>query len=42
LREELDPLADLTHTGATKKHLATVLARRLLTQAHATRHSVAA
>ena len=42
LREELDPLADLTNTGATKKHLATVLARRLLTQAHATRHSVAA
>jgi carbon-monoxide dehydrogenase medium subunit len=42
LREELDPIADLTHTGATKKHLATVLARRLLTQANATRHSVAA
>jgi carbon-monoxide dehydrogenase medium subunit len=42
LREELDPLADLTHTGATKKHLATVLARRLLTQAQATRQSVAA
>lgn len=42
LREELDPLADLTNSGATKKHLATVLARRLLTQAHATRQSVAA
>ena len=42
LREELDPLADLTNTGATKKHLATVLARRLLTQAQATRQSVAA
>ena len=42
LREELDPIADLTNTGATKKHLATVLARRLLTQANATRHSVAA
>ncbi len=42
LREELDPLADLTNTGATKKHLATVLARRLLTQANATRQSVAA
>jgi carbon-monoxide dehydrogenase medium subunit len=42
LREELDPLADLTNSGATKKHLATVLARRLLTQAQATRHSVAA
>ena len=42
LREELDPIADLTNTGATKKHLATVLARRLLTQAHATRQGVAA
>jgi len=42
LREELDPLADLTNTGATKKHLATVLARRLLTQAQVTRQSVAA
>ena len=42
LREELDPIADLTNTGATKKHLATVLARRLLTQANATRQSVAA
>ena len=42
LREELDPLADLTNSGATKKHLATVLARRLLTQAQATRQSVAA
>ena len=42
LREELDPIADLTNTGSTKKHLATVLARRLLTQANATRQSVAA
>lgn len=42
LREELDPLADLTNSGTTKKHLATVLARRLLTQAQATRQSVAA
>lgn len=42
LREELDPIADLTNTGATKKHLATVLARRLLMQANATRHGVAA
>jgi carbon-monoxide dehydrogenase medium subunit len=42
LREELDPIADLTNTGATKKHLATVLARRLLTQANATRQGVAA
>jgi carbon-monoxide dehydrogenase medium subunit len=42
LKEELEPIADLTNTGATKKHLATVLARRLLTQANATRQSVAA
>ena len=42
LKEELDPIADLTNTGETKKHLATVLARRLLMQANATRHSVAA
>ena len=42
LREELDPIADLTNTSATKKHLATVLARRLLTQADATRQGVAA
>jgi carbon-monoxide dehydrogenase medium subunit len=42
LRTEIDPLADLTNSGATKKHLATVLLRRLLTQAQATRHSVAA
>jgi len=40
LNAELDPLADLTNTGATKKHLATVLARRLLEQALATRQSL--
>lgn len=42
LKEELEPIADLTNTGETKKHLATVLARRLLSQANATRQSVAA
>jgi carbon-monoxide dehydrogenase medium subunit len=42
LREELDPVADLNNSGATKKHLATVLARRLLTQAQAARHSLTA
>jgi carbon-monoxide dehydrogenase medium subunit len=31
LQAELDPLADLTHSAATKRHLACVLARRLLT-----------
>jgi carbon-monoxide dehydrogenase medium subunit len=40
LNAELDPLADLTNTGATKKHLATVLAKRLLEQALATRQSL--
>jgi carbon-monoxide dehydrogenase medium subunit len=33
LHEELQPLADLTHSVATKRHLAGVLARRLLTRA---------
>ncbi|MDE2417939.1 MAG: xanthine dehydrogenase family protein subunit M [Burkholderiales bacterium] len=40
LNDELNPLADLTNAGATKKHLATVLARRLLEQAQATRQSL--
>jgi len=40
LLAELDPIADLTHTGATKRHLATVLARRLLEQALATRQGL--
>ena len=31
LRSELDPLADLTNSAATKRHLALVLARRGLT-----------
>lgn len=37
LKAELDPLPDLHHDGATKRHLATVLARRLLAAAHASR-----
>ncbi|NBQ87909.1 MAG: xanthine dehydrogenase family protein subunit M [Betaproteobacteria bacterium] len=42
LKAELDPLPDLTHTPDTKRHLATVLARRLLTAAHASRSAIAA
>ena len=41
LKAELDPMPDLTHAGATKRHLATVLARRLLTAAHASRSAFA-
>lgn len=37
LKSELDPLPDLHHTGATKRHLATVLVRRLLAAAGAGR-----
>lgn len=37
LKAELEPLPDLHHASATKLHLATVLARRLLTAAHASR-----
>lgn len=33
LREELDPLPDLTNTAETKRHLASVLLRRVLTTA---------
>lgn len=42
LKTELDPMADLTHSGTTKLHLATVLARRLLTAAHASRSALVA
>jgi carbon-monoxide dehydrogenase medium subunit len=42
LKAEIDPLPDLHHDGATKRHLATVLARRLLTAAHASRTALAA
>jgi carbon-monoxide dehydrogenase medium subunit len=42
LKSELDPLADLHHTGATKRHLAAVLARRLLTAAQASRAAITA
>jgi carbon-monoxide dehydrogenase medium subunit len=41
LKAELDPLPDLTHSPETKRHLATVLARRLLSAAHANRSAIA-
>lgn len=40
LKAELEPLPDLHHASATKRHLATVLARRLLTAAHASRSAL--
>jgi len=40
LKGELDPLPDLTHSSQTKNHLATVLTRRLLTAAHASRSAL--
>jgi carbon-monoxide dehydrogenase medium subunit len=42
LKAELDPVADLTHSGETKRHLATVLMRRLLAAAQAGRSALAA
>jgi carbon-monoxide dehydrogenase medium subunit len=42
LKAELDPMPDLHHVRATKEHLATVLARRLLAAAHASRSALAA
>jgi carbon-monoxide dehydrogenase medium subunit len=42
LKTELDPVADLTHSGETKRHFATVLLRRLLTAAMASRSALAA
>ena len=42
LKAELDPLPDLHHEGATKLHLATVLARRLLVAAAASRDALSA
>jgi carbon-monoxide dehydrogenase medium subunit len=42
LKAELDPLPDLHHDRGTKQHLATVLARRLLAAAHASRSALAA
>lgn len=41
LKAELDPLPDLTHSADTKRHLATVLMRRLLQAAHASRAALA-
>lgn len=40
LKAELDPAADLTSDSATKRHLAAVLARRLLGAAHASRSAL--
>jgi aerobic carbon-monoxide dehydrogenase medium subunit len=40
LQDELDPSADLTNEATTKRHLATVLARRLLSAAHASRSAL--
>ena len=40
LKAELDPMADLTHSAESKRHIATVLARRLLTAAHASGRDV--
>jgi aerobic carbon-monoxide dehydrogenase medium subunit len=42
LKGELDPVADLTSHADTKRHLATVLMRRLLTAAQASRSALAA
>ena len=39
LKAELDPMADLTHSAESKRHLATVLARRLLAAVHASRNA---
>lgn len=40
LKAELDPLPDLHYESGTKRHLATVLARRLLAAAHASRSAL--
>jgi carbon-monoxide dehydrogenase medium subunit len=42
LKAELDPVPDLTHSAETKSHLASVLARRLLGAAHASRTAITA
>ncbi|MBE7941293.1 MULTISPECIES: xanthine dehydrogenase family protein subunit M [Ramlibacter] len=42
LKSELDPMPDLTHSAETKRHLATVLARRLLRAARASRAAITA
>lgn len=42
LKSELDPMPDLHHGAQAKRHLATVLARRLLTAAQASRAALAA
>lgn len=42
LRSELDPMPDLNHSSEAKRHLAGVLARRMLAAAHASRTAIAA
>jgi carbon-monoxide dehydrogenase medium subunit len=42
LKAELEPLPDLHHASETKRHLATVLTRRMLAAAHASRAALAA
>jgi carbon-monoxide dehydrogenase medium subunit len=42
LKSELDPLPDLHHSAEAKRHLAAVLARRMLTAAQASRAAIAA
>jgi CO/xanthine dehydrogenase FAD-binding subunit len=42
LKAELDPLPDLHHAAATKRHFAGVLARRLLAAAQASRAALSA
>jgi aerobic carbon-monoxide dehydrogenase medium subunit len=42
LKNELDPMGDLTSSGETKRHLASVLLRRLLRAARASRGALAA
>ena len=42
LKAELDPMADLHNDAATKRHLASVLARRLLSAAQASRAALTA
>lgn len=42
LKAELDPIPDLTHGADTKRHLATVLAQRLLHAANASRSALTA
>jgi len=40
LKSEIDPLPDLHHGADTKRHLVTVLARRMLSAAQASRTAI--